>query len=377
MANIQLSINSVDLLKKAVLLKNVVPGKPMLPVLRNFLFDIEPNELTMTASDLSTSVVTKMPIQASGSGKVAVPASILVETLRNIPEQPLSLSISTEHYNINLRAANGNYQIACENHIDFPQLPTIENSSGLLLNAKVFKRAIKQTLFASGKDDMYPNIQGVYIEIEPERTTFVATDGHRLVRYMIAQKTNSDKTKNVLIPRSSLQMLLQLLSENYEDMQCIIAEKHVHLLLGNEQISLTLVDGQFPNYHTVIPEKHPYQLTMQREQLEKATRVINLYASATTHEMRMHVQDKNVKIEAENSEFSNKGEIDLPCDYKGEPMVLNVHAGLLEELIKNMRHDCITIHLDNPERAIVITPEANTASEDLLMLIMPLQQYGA
>ena len=370
---VHLNISSAVLLQAIAPLSSIVSGRQMVSMLNNLLFSIKEKSVIITASDLYTSVTKQVTAQASGDAKIAVPGPILIETLRNLPDQPLRITINRKNYSMTIHAKNGTYQIACENHVDFPKVPITENVSNIQVPVATLKKALKQTAFAAGKDEMYPNIGGVNIAIHKDSIVFAATDGHRLSRYILRQSIDGiTGSVDFTIPTPSIQMLLQLLTEAEGKINVVVDKKHLFLILDNQCIVVTVLDEPFPDYENIIPDETPHKASIQTQPIQKALRLIDYYTSQATHEICLTISEKEINIEAENLEFANRGEMRIPCTYKGETMKIRLHARLFAEIIKNILHDVVIIHFQSPKKPIVVTPEVSPKDEDLLTLMMPI-----
>jgi DNA polymerase-3 subunit beta len=367
----QIQVPSGSLFKTTAALSGLVSSHPVLPILNNFLFEIAADSVTITASDLYTTVITQLPSKSTGKGKIAVPASILIETLRNIPEQPLEIEIDTSQWSLLLITSNGRYRIACENPIDFPETPRAAEEKHLNVKTSVFKKALKQTIFAASKDDMHPNICGLHVAVNPDGMVFVATDGHRLARYRVNRPLDFLPESRTLASKS-IQLLIQLLSDQSEALSFFIDKKHVHFWSGSVHIVCSVIDDAFPDYDSVIPIESPYQLTIPTSSLRSAIKIIDFYASKSTHEVCWSIEKGNITIEGEDLEFSNKGEIKLACAYEGEPMKIGINAKLFFDMIKNVKDEEVVLHFESPQKAVVLRPTKQNQGEDLLMLIMPI-----
>jgi len=199
-------VSSSALLKQLSSISGVITTNPVVPILENFLFEIEDNKLTITASDLQTSMITELEIESKENGNIAVPAKILIDTLKNLPEQPVNFSIDENTYSIEISSDNGHYKLAGENATDFPKVPSVTDDFSLNLDTEILGRAINNTIFATSNDELRPAMTGVYVNLSDTNTTFVATDGHRLVRYRRVDLT-SDNGSTIIIPRKALNLL--------------------------------------------------------------------------------------------------------------------------------------------------------------------------
>lgn len=370
---VRFNVLSSDLFKRVEVLSGFFSSKPVLPILGDFLFELTETSLAVTASDLANAVVTTLPVKATKPSKIAVPAGIFIETLRNLPSQPIEVEINTDHHEMVIVAQNGRFKIACENHVDFPKVTQVEEE-GTTVDIGQFKKAIKQTLFAaSKKNDMHPQICGLNITLNPDKgLTFAATDGFRLVRYHI---NNGIKTayNSFTLQSKSMQLLLQLLPSGEKEMQMVIVDKKkIHFKVAHLYIVANIMEGTYPDYTRVIPTQLPNQLTINRESFYNAVKIIDCYANKTTYEICLKFSKDQIKIAAEDLEFANKGETSLTCVYDGPDKYIGMNSTLLLEMVKNMQAEVMVLHFDKPQNAMVITPAQEEKGTTLLMLIVPI-----
>ena len=176
-------VSSSVLLKQLLSVNGVIGNNTTLPILENFLFQLDQTSLTVTASDQQTVMLTTLEVDSNESGAIAIPARLLLDTLRGLPEQPITFKIDSSTFSIEIISVNGRYKLSGENPIDFPKTPIVAKSLSVSIPAEDLAAAIANTLFAVASDDLRPNMTGVYVQLTSEYTNFVATDGHRLIRY--------------------------------------------------------------------------------------------------------------------------------------------------------------------------------------------------
>lgn len=370
---VRFNVLSSDLFKRVEVLSGFFSSKPVLPILGDFLFELTETSLAVTASDLSNAVVTTLPVKATGASKIAIPASILIDTLRNLPPQPIEVEINAAHHEAVIIAQNGRFKIACENHVDFPQVTQLEEA-GIAINVGEFKKAIKQTLFAaSKKNEMHPQICGLNITLNPDKgLTFVTTDGFRLVRHHINHEIKT-AYQSFTLQSKSMQLLLQLLPSGEKEMQMVIVDKKkIHFKVAHLYIMVNIMEGTYPDYTRVIPAQLPHELRVNREAFYNAIKIIDCYANKTTYEICLKFSKDELKIAAEDLEFANKGETTLTCAYEGPDTYIGMNSTLLLEMVKNMQAEVVVLHFDKPQNAMVVTPAEEGKDTTLLMLIVPI-----
>ncbi|MEM8937801.1 MAG: DNA polymerase III subunit beta [Bacteroidota bacterium] len=364
-------VSSSYLLKQLSAINGVITTNPVAPILENFLFDINDGNLTVTASDLQTSMIVELQIEAKEDGSIAIPAKILLETLRNLPEQPVTFSIDSDTYSIEINSDNGRYRLAGENATDFPKIPTVSDGYSVNISSDVLKRAIANTIFATSNDELRPAMTGVYVKLDETNTTFVATDSHRLIRYRRVDIV-SDLSHNMIIPRKALTLLKAILPSELTNVNVEFNASNAFFNFDQIQMICRLIDERFPDYENVIPLDHNNLMVVKKEDLLSSLKRIAIYANKTTHQVRFKITGSELLVSAEDLDFSNEANERLSCDYDGEDLEIAFNAKFLIEMLSNMDSDEITIRLSEPNKAGLLNPNEKDDEEDILMLIMPV-----
>ena len=369
-------VNSSYLLKQLSNINGVITSNPVVPILENFLFEIDKNSLTVTASDLQTSMITEITIESKEKGNIAVPARILLDTLKNLPDQPVTFSIDESTYSIEISSDNGRYKLAGENATDFPKVPAVSNDFSAAISSEVLARAVNNTIFATSNDELRPAMTGVYVNLGEKNTTFVATDGHRLVRYRRTD-IKSDNGNSIIIPRKALNLLKATLPTENTDVSIDFNMSNAFFKFGNIRMICRLIDERFPDYENVIPSTNPIKMTISRTDLLGSLKRISIYANKTTHQVRLKITGSELQVSAEDLDFSNEANERLSCDHEGDDIEIGFNAKFLIEMLTNLDTDQIKLNMSAPNKAGVIIPAEKEKGEDILMLVMPvmLNQY--
>jgi DNA polymerase III subunit beta len=369
-------VNSAYLLKQLSNINGVITTNPVVPILENFLFELDKGALTVTASDLQTSMITEVQVESKEKGSIAVPARILLDTLKNLPEQPVTFSIDESTYSIEIISDNGRYKLSGENATDFPKVPSVSNDFTAEISTEVLARAINNTIFATSNDELRPAMTGVYVSLGDKNSTFVATDGHRLVRYRRAD-VKSENGNSIIIPRKALNLLKATLPTENMEVSLNFNMSNAYFKFGNIKMICRLIDERFPDYDNVIPTQNNITMTIERSDLLGALKRISIYANKTTHQVRLRITGSELQISAEDLDFSNEANERLSCDHDGEDIEIGFNAKFLIEMLTNMDSDKIKLTMSAPNKAGVILPAEKDSSEDILMLVMPvmLNQY--
>lgn len=369
-------VNSAYLLKQLSNINGVITTNPVVPILENFLFELDKGSLTVTASDLQTSMITELQVESKEKGSIAVPARILLDTLKNLPEQPVTFSIDESTYSIEIISDNGRYKLSGENATDFPKVPTVSNDFSAEISSEVLSRAVNNTIFATSNDELRPAMTGVYVNLGDKNTTFVATDGHRLVRYRRAD-VNSENGNSIIIPRKALNLLKATLPTENLPVSLDFNMSNAFFKFGNIKMICRLIDERFPDYENVIPSVNNIKMTISRSELLGALKRISIYANKTTHQVRLKITGSELQISAEDLDFSNEANERLSCEHEAEDIEIGFNAKFLIEMLTNLDSEKISLTMSAPNKAGVILPAEKDKNEDILMLVMPvmLNQY--
>lgn len=364
-------VSSSYLLKQVSAINGVITTNPVVPILENFLFEIKEGTLTITASDLQTSMITEIDVEAKEDGSIAIPARILMETLRNLPEQPVTFTIDSDTYSIEINSDNGRYKLSGENATDFPKIPTVSDGYSVNMSSEVLGQAINNTIFATSNDELRPAMTGVYINLSETNTTFVATDSHRLIRYRRVDVA-ADQDHTMIIPRKALTLLKATLPSENTAVNMEFNASNAFFNFNNIKMICRLIDERFPDYENVIPVDNENVIVINKEEVLSSLRRIAIYANKTTHQVRLKVTGSELMISAEDLDFSNEANERLSCEHDGEDIEIGFNAKFLIEMLNNLDTDEINLKLNAPNRAGIILPNEQDENEDMLMLVMPV-----
>ena len=367
----QFVVSSSQLLKNLSQINGVVATNPVIPILENFLIDITDGLLTATASDLQTTAKISMAVEADESGTVAVPAKIFLETLRNLPEQPITVTIDEETYSIEITSENGRYKVSGANAVDFPRIPAVANAFSISMEANILNRALSNTLFATSNDEMRPSMSGVYLQLKADKTVFASTDGHRLVRYQRTDLTSPNET-SILLPRKALGIVKALLPGDKTQVKLNFNSSNAFFEFGNIELICRLIDERFPEYENAIPLNNLNIMTVERLELLNSLKRISIYSNKATNQVRFSISATQLDISAEDVDYSNEASEKLTCEYKGEDIDIGFSSKLMMEMLNNVASNVVDLEMSAPNKASLIIPKSVEDGEDILMLIMPV-----
>ncbi|MES2874581.1 MAG: DNA polymerase III subunit beta [Bacteroidota bacterium] len=364
-------VSTSTLLKQLLAVNGASSSSTVLPILENFLFEIKDGTLTVSATDLQTSMTTSLAVESKEDGKVAIPSKILLETLKTLPDQPISFSVDDKTFSIEISAGDGKYKLSGENGEDFPKIPVVENGSSVAMPASVLAEAINKTLFAVSSDELRPAMTGVYCQLSPEHITFVATDAHKLVRYRRLD-TKSDSATTFILPKKALTLLKSSLPSDDVHVAIEYNNTSAFFRFGNINLICRLIDERYPDYEAVIPKDNPNKLVIDRSLFLNCLRRVVIFANKTTHQVRLKISGSELNISSEDIDFANEAHERLSCQYEGEDMEIGFNAKFLIEMLNNLGGEEVLLEMSTPNRAGLLMPQTHDDQEDVLMLVMPV-----
>ena len=364
-------VSSSYLLKQLQVLGNVINSSNTLPILDNFLFDLDHNVLTVSASDLETTMSATLEIDSESKGSVAVPAKLLLEILKTFPEQPLTFTVE-ENNTIEISSNSGKYAVAYAPSDEFPKSVNLDDPSVTLVPADVLATAISKTIFAAGNDDLRPVMSGVFLQFSPQGLIFVATDAHKLVKYARTDVTAS-QVADFIMPKKPLNILKNILGTSDAEIKIEYNDSNAAFSFDNYVLMCRLIDGKYPNYEAVIPKENPNKLMIDRSQFLSSVRRVAIFSNKTTHQIRLKIAGAELNVSAEDIDYSNKAEERLTCDYQGDDMQIGYNSRFLTEMLTNLQSDMIMLEMSLPNRAGILTPvDGLEEGETVTMLVMPV-----
>ena len=365
-------VTSTSLLKNLQQISGVISSNTVLSVLEDFLFELSGTTLTLTSTDLETMMRVQMEVNdADGDGRICIPSKILLEYLKNLPEQPMNFNINEQDLSIEMASDVGKYRITGERADDFPKEPAPSDTSAFTMPSITLLECINKTLFAVSSDTLRPAMTGVYFELGTDNISFVSTDAHRLVQ-LRRSDVNCPEVGGFVVPKKPLQQLRSTLPSDSTMLQ--LAYNSSHLFVTGERFSLScrLIDARFPDYKAVIPAENPYRLTINRADFTSALRRVSIFANKTTNQVVLDINGNTIQISAQDIDFSYEGKEMLSCQYSGDDMKIAFNAKLMVELINNIEGTEVLIELSSPTRAGIFKPVELIENEFLLTLLMPL-----
>ncbi len=365
-------VSSGSLLLQMQALNRVIAAKNSLKILETVLFDLEGNTLTLTASDGETTMRTSIEVEGEGAGKVAFDAKRLLDTLKEFPEQPLTFDINDQNFGLNIASSNGNYSFVGVNGAEYPEMAMqLEGAQQFGIAAQTLLGALNKTVFCTADDEIRPVMNGVFFDLAEDKITLVATDAHRLVRY-INVTAHTESAANFILPKKPANLLRNVLQKEQDEVMVSFTDKNVSFVFGQTMITCRQIEGRFPNYNAVIPQNNQNKIVVDRQTILIAAKRVSVFANPGTGLIKLALSNNSINISAQDIDFSTSAEETIECSYDGEPMNIGFKAPFLIDILSAVQSNEVVIELSDPSKAGLILPFENEEGEDIVMLLMPM-----
>ncbi|WP_297099033.1 DNA polymerase III subunit beta [uncultured Draconibacterium sp.] len=367
-------VSSTELLSHLSAISKVISSKSTMPILDNFLFQLSETELTITASDLESTLITSLELDnIEGEGAVAVPAKLITDTLKEFPEQPLTFQIDGESYLVEIYSDNGKFSIMGQNAEDFPEQPQLdeEGASSIDVSHVVLQKGIEKTLFATADDELRPVMNGIYVELTPDFMSFVASDAHKLVRYRRLD-AKAEFESSFILPKKPASLLKNLLPKEEFDVKLEFDDKNAFFTLSNYKLICRLVEGNYPTYNSVIPTNNPNKMIIDRLNFFNTVKRVSVFSNQASNLVKLNISDNQLVVSAQDIDFSISAVERINCEYEGEEIEIGFKSTFLQEILTNISTGDVKVEMSDPTRAGLLLPAENEEDEDMLMLLMPM-----
>ena len=369
-------VASGELQKALNTVSGVISSSQSRPILENFLFELENDLLKITASDGETTLLTSLAVKSESQGKIAVPAKMFQDIIKSFGDQPLTFVVKPNETQegglLEILDEKDNYFIALDNAEDYPELMEFDSAQKVFVPSGVLAEALSNTLFATSNDSLRPVMTGVLFQFGEEETNFVSTDSHRLVVYKRTDIKNNEPMEFIM-PKKPLSIFKNILSGSDDEVVIEFNENMAKFSFGEHTWICRLIDGKYPNYTAVVPKENPNVLTINRNLLLSSIRRASIFSSKSTNQVRFKLSGNILHLHAEDTEYANKAEMQIPCEYKGEDINIGFSSKFLTEMLAVLNSEDILIKMSQPNRPGIIEPvDGLDEDEYILMLSMPV-----
>lgn len=352
----------------------VINSKNALSILDNFLFELHDGWLTITGSDQENIVSSRVEVTDSeGEGDIAVPAKTLLEITKEINNQPVTLSLNENTGEIDVLFLTGRFRFMGINADEFPRGEKMdEDATVLVIPASVMKKGIDKTLYAVSLETIRPMMTGIYWDIHEGDITFVASDTHKLVRY-INSEVNPEVVTSFIMPSKPASIMKGILDKTTDDVRMTLGEKGARFEFGDFTVTCRFIKGNYPNYNRVIPDNNPFAVKVSRESFFNAMRRVAIFASKASSLVKFDITESGMVLSAQDLDYGTSAEERVMCEYEGNPMTIGFNSTFTQEILANLSGDDVVVRLSDPARPGIFEPLEQEPNENLVTIQMPLQ----
>ena len=367
------TVSSSALLSLLATTGKVISNKSSLPILEYFLMELKDGQLTVTTSDLETTLIGSIAVEnIEREGVIAAPGKLMLDSLKEFPEMPLVIDVNDTTWEIQITWASGHLSIPGASAVSYPAVQTLGNErKNITLDVDLLVSGINKTIFATADDELRTEMNGVYFDFSTESLTFVATDAHKLVKYNA--ENNSDITSSFILPKKPANLLKTLLAKEEEPVNIAFDAKNVTFELKNFKLVCRLIEGNYPNYNAVIPTANPNKVLIDRVEFVNGIKRVAVCSNPSTNLIRMDIADNKVNLTAQDIDFSVSANETISCSYDGQPVTIGFKSTFLVEILSNIDTPTVVVELADSTRAGVFKPVYDDQpSSESLMLLMPM-----
>jgi DNA polymerase-3 subunit beta len=366
-------VSSSTLSSHLQVVSRVIASKNVVPVLDCFLFELQGSSLKITAADIETRMATSIEVQGvEGEGVFAIPSKNLLDSLKELPDQPITFDINDTTFEMFIYYENGKFNFVGQSGEEYPQpKPLKDHATKIEISAENLLTGINRALFATADDELRPVMNGVYFDIAETDITFVASDGHKLVRFKNCSAKGNDRASFIL-PKKPANLLKTVLPKESGLVTIHFDENNSYIAMEHLLIISRLIEGRYPNYNGVIPKDNPFKITVDRLLFLNALKRVSVFSNPGSSLIKLQLSPDSIFITAQDIDFSTSAEETVACVYDGEPISIGFKGTYLIEILNNIPSAEVVMQVADPSRAGLVLPAENEADEDLLMLLMPM-----
>ena len=378
----KITFDSAAMSRQFAAASRVLNNRNSFPILDCYLFEVaeDGSHVAITASDNENTLRIVCPLVAFESDadaakrRFCVKARLVMDALKEIPAQPVTLAVNMQSMEIRGGYANGHFAIVGDRADEYPVPPVMDGSiDNLTMPASRLRSEIDGTKFALADDEIRPVMTGVFFDLTPETMTCVGTDGRTLVRRCTKSDdvTLPQRAVSFILPKKTAGILNGLLS-SVGEVNMAFTDKQLHVRAESFELYARFIDGHYPNYNSVIPKGSPYTADVNTSDLIPAVRRVMTFADRESALVRLTLSADALKLKCKDTAFAVAGEETIPATFDGPTnFAIGAKGSILLDVLTHLPKD-INIKLGAPDRAMIFTPAEQDPDTAVLMLVMPM-----
>ena len=350
---------------------NIVPQKPTLPVLSNFLLRALSDRLYISGTDMDISITTSTECKVERDGDITVNAKRFIGVIRELPPSDIEITVDNDRVTVDFK--NGQASIMGMSSSDYPALKDSIEGVDVSLSGADFVEMVEKTGFSVSQDRTRLALTGIFWKVAHNEMVMVATDGHRLSLFRRNMDIETEGEPEVIVPPKTLNQAAQIISGGTEIKKVVFGNGSIFFDFGTTTIFSKLIEGPYPNFSQVIPTGNSKKVYIAAEELNAAVRRVSVLSNSITHQVRFSVTSGKMELATKNEDIGGESRESIDVRYDGEPMTAGYNAAFLSEILRRIETDEVLLELETPTTACIIKPVGQKETDEYIYLIMPLR----
>ncbi|HEB57707.1 MAG TPA: DNA polymerase III subunit beta [Gammaproteobacteria bacterium] len=361
----KLSITREDILKPLQQISGVIERRQSLPVLSNVLVRCQQGTLSLTGTDLELELIATTQVNGADDGEITLPARKFLDICRALPEGA-EIRLEVDGEKARIRSGRSRFTLATLPASEFPNVEGGQAASTFSLPCEAMKRLIDRTQFAMAQQDVRYYLNGLMLELDRRQVRAVATDGHRLALSEIEADSGVEEVRQVILPRKGVGELAKLMADGEGEAHFELGNNHMRVIIGNVVFTSKLIDGKFPDYRRVIPEKGGTEIVCDRELLRQAFQRASVLSNEKYRGMRIRLGDNLLTATVHNPE-QEEAEEELEVQYNGEPLEIGFNVAYFLDVLNVIPGEEVVIALRDANTGCLVTQKGDTSCQYVIM----------
>lgn len=350
---------------------SIIPQKPTLPVLSNFLLKSSAGRLYISGTDMDISITTSMECTIEEEGSVTVNAKRFLGIIRELPSGNIDIKVDKDRVTVDFK--NGQSSVMGMSSADYPALKDSIDGVDVSLSGTDFVEMIEKTNFSVSQDRIRLALTGIFWKITSDEMLMVSTDGHRLSLFGRHMNINTDGSTEVIVPSKSLNQAANIISGGTEMEKVVFGDRAILFDFGTTIIYSKLIEGPYPNFRQVIPLNNSKKVYVSNEELSAAVRRVSVLSNSITHQISMSISPGKMELSTKNDDIGGESRESFDVRYDGEQLTAGYNAIFLTEILRKIEAKEVVLELETPTTACIIKPVDKKESDEYVYLIMPLR----
>ncbi len=365
----EFSVNSKILLSHLNIAAGAIGKNPVLPIMEDFLFELSGNSLKVVATDLETTIISKIDVDGKKDGSIAIPANTILQTLKTMNDIVLTISLDETNV-VEIVSLTGNYKCSGDHPNDFPNPPEKIDVQEISIESESLRKGINSALFATSNDELRLAMTGLFMNIVKDGLFIVATDAHKLVEYHLKGDFNVESEIGVIIPNNSCKNIESILGSS-ETINISVNKNNAFFETDSTVIITRLIDAKYPQYKSVIPQDNSIYGIVNRKDVIGSLKRALIYANKSTNQVIFTYTGNKLDINTTDIDMGKEANESLSVELLGaDSFDVGYNAKFVLEMLSVIEQEKIEFKMKSRSSATIIDIE--TDKDNTKFLLMPV-----